>query len=334
MHNPTNLSDTLTPERAMTRIVAHRPLVGDMVWVPGGTFRMGSDRHYREEAPVREVTVAGFWIDRYPVTNANFAQFVKQSHYVTVAERTPDAADCPDTHPEMLQPGAVVFLKPGRRGQPGGEPVWLRYVPGANWRHPSGPRSTLTGLGAHPVVQVTYEDAAAYATWAGKELPTEAEWEYAARGGLDGQEFAWGSELSPGGRVMANVWQGTFPWENTLEDGFERTSPVGCFPPNGFGLYDMIGNVWEWTADGWTDHSRTAAWPLAAPWAEVAEPEDDRDSRQPRGAMRQKVLKGGSYLSAPNYSMRYRPAARVPQLVDTATCHLGFRCVVRPVPGS
>lgn len=221
----------------------------DQVWVPGGIFRMGSNRYYLEEAPVHRVPLDGFWMDRTPVTNAQFGIFVEATGHVTFAEHAPRAEDYPGAPPEMLKPGSLVFIKP-----PG--PVdlrdirrWWQFVFGADWRHPHGPDSDLTGLDDHPVVHVAYSDAQAYAAWTGKTLPTEAEWEFAARGGLDGAEFAWGDEYMPDGRPMANTWQGDFPWQNLLEDGYERTSSVGAFPPNGYGLYDMIGNVWEWTAD-------------------------------------------------------------------------------------
>ncbi|WP_373044442.1 formylglycine-generating enzyme family protein [Vulgatibacter sp.] len=304
----------------------------DMVWIPGGTFAMGSERHYPEEAPVHRVTVDGFWIDRAPVTNAAFARFVQATGHVTFAQLPPDPRDYPGALPEMLFAGSLVFVKP-----PG--PVdlrditnWWRFERGADWQHPWGEGSTIEGLMDHPVVHVAYADAEAYARWAGKDLPTEAEWEYAARGGLEGAAYAWGDELAPGGRPMANHWQGLFPWQNTMEDGYERTSPVGAFPPNGYGLVDMIGNVWEWTSD----------------WYRPRHPDEKQKAccipRNPRGGAEQescdpampairiprKVLKGGSHLCAPNYCRRYRPAARYPEPVDTSTSHVGFRCVVRP----
>ena len=235
----------------------------DMVWIRGGTFRMGSSRHYVEEAPVHRVAVDAFWIDRAPVTNREFRQFVKATGYVTVAETTPHAKDYPGALPTMLKAGSLVFGPPKH-------PVedlrdwsqWWMFKFGANWRRPHGPRSSLAGLNDHPVVHVAYRDALAYAKWADKDLPTEAEWEFAARGGLDGAEFAWGDEFTPGGKQMANTWQGTFPHENRKLDGYERTSPVTAFPPNGYGLYDMIGNVWEWTAD-WFSARHTADAPKA-----------------------------------------------------------------------
>jgi len=301
-----------------------------MVWIPGGTFRMGSDHHYPEEAPAHAVRVDGFWIDTHTVTNEEFRRFVDATGYVTLAERPPNAADYPGAKPEMLVPASVVFQKPPRRVSLGDHYNWWGYVAGANWRNPEGPASSLRKKAKHPVVQVGYEDAAAYATWAGKELPTEAEWEFAARGGLDGADYIWGDEFTPGGRMMANTWQGEFPWQNLATDGYEGTAPVGSFPPNGYGLYDMAGNVWEWTTDWYQDHGRL--------------PKSCCVPENPRGALRdasidpatpdlriaRKVIKGGSFLCAPNYCRRYRPAARMAQPVDTATCHVGFRCIVRP----
>ena len=222
----------------------------DMIWIPGGTFRMGSDEHYAEEAPVHPVTVDAFWIDRTPVTNREFRQFVRATGHATFAEIAPDPKDYPGALPNMLKAGSLVFNPPKH-------PVddmrdwsqWWTFKFGANWRRPYGPRSSLSGLNDHPVVHIAYSDALAFAKWAGKDLPTEAEWEFAARGGLDGIEFAWGDEFSPGGKQMANTWQGAFPHENRKLDGYQRTSPVIAFPPNGYGVYDMIGNVWEWTSD-------------------------------------------------------------------------------------
>jgi formylglycine-generating enzyme len=286
-----------------------------MVWLPGGEFAMGSDDFYPEEGPVRRVGVEGFWIDERPVTVAEFRRFVKAAEYVTVAERPPDPADYPDARPEDLVPGSLVF-------RPSRGPVdlrdfraWWRYVPGATWERPEGPASDTYTRGRHPVTQVAYEDAQAYAAWAGKALPTEAEWEYAARGGLEGAVFARGDEFAPGGRMMANTWQGEFPWQNLLSDGYAGTSPVGSFPPNGYGLFDMTGNIWEWTVDEASPNG-TAQRPCCAP--------TEAGEHIPR-----RVIKGGSHLCAPNYCLRYRPAARQFEAVDTSTGHIGFRCVVR-----
>jgi formylglycine-generating enzyme len=289
----------------------------DMVWVPEGSFLMGSEDFYPEERPVHRAAVDGLWVDRHPVTNAEFRRFVKATGYMTVAERPLEQADYPDADPALLVPGALVFRR--SRG-----PVdlrdfrnWWAWVPGACWRHPEGPGSTLHGRERHPVVQVAYEDAEAYATWAGKELPTEAQWEYAARGGLDGAAFAWGNDEYPDAKPMANTWQGEFPWQNLKADGFEGTSPVGSFPPNDFGLYDMTGNTWEWTSDWFRADRSEEKSPCCAPPSLPGE-------HFPR-----KVIKGGSHLCAPNYCLRYRPAARQGETVDTSTGHIGFRCVVR-----
>ncbi len=298
-----------------------------MVWIPGGTFLMGSDRHYPEESPAHEVTVAGFWIDACPVTNGEFGRFVRKTGYVTMAERAPDPAAYPGARRELLVPFSSVFLAPPRRVSLADPYQWWRPVRGADWRHPLGPGSSVRDKPDHPVVHVAWADVAAYARWAGKELPTEAEWELAARGGLDGAEFAWGDQLSPGGRWMANTWQGEFPVRNTREDGYERTSPVGAFPANGHGLYDMIGNVWEWTSDWYAGHAAGDA-----PCCGGAGPPGRRErSIDPRDRARipRKVMKGGSHLCAPNYCRRYRPAARMAQPIDTSTSHLGFRCAVR-----
>src|SRR5919112_6397121 len=224
----------------------------DMVWIPGGSFLMGSDDHYPEEAPAHPVGVSGFWIERTQVTNAAFRRFVKATGYVTVAERVPDATLYPGAAPELLVAGSVVFQQPPGRVSRESHYAWWDWRPGADWRHPDGPGSTLHGRERHPVLHVAWEDVAAYAAWAGKEIPTEAEWEYACRGGHDGWSYAWGEELAPKGRMLANYWQGAFPWQNLALDGYERTAPVGSFPPNGYGLVDMIGNAWEWTADWYT----------------------------------------------------------------------------------
>jgi len=223
-----------------------------MVFIPGGTFRMGSDRHYQEEAPVHRVIVDGFWIDRTPVTNKQFRKFVNDTGYVTIAETQPDPKDYPGALPHMLKAGSLVFTPPKQPVDLRDWSQWWKFKFGADWRRPYGPRSSISGLDDHPVVHVAYRDAEAYAEWAGKKLPTEAEWEFAARGGLEGAEFAWGDELMPGGKPMANIWHGAFPQQNLAIDGFERTSPVMAFPQNGYGLSDMIGNVWEWTTDWWS----------------------------------------------------------------------------------
>jgi len=307
-----------------------RASTADMVWIPGGTFRMGSDRHYPEEAPEHRVTVDGFWMDPFPVTNDQFRRFIEETGHITFAEIPPDAANYPGALPEMLYAGSLVFTKPPVRVDLRNSRQWWSYVRGAQWRHPRGPSTTLSGLGNHPVVHVTYSDAAAYAAWVGKELPTEAEWERAARGGLDGAEYAWGDDLTPDGRHMANTWQGDFPWQNEQRDGYEYTSPVDAFPPNAYGIHDMIGNVWEWTTDWYRprhpDEKVKACCIPRNPRGGSAEAScDPRDAAQvPR-----KVLKGGSHLCSPNYCRRYRPAARFPEPIDTSASHVGFRCIVR-----
>jgi len=301
----------------------------EMVWIPQTTFRMGSDRDYPEERPVHRVSVDGFWIDRTPVTNASFARFVAATRYTTTAETATESRNCANGRPGVPLAGSLVFVRPQRESP--ASHCW-RVVSGADWQHPFGPDSAIDARTQHPVVHVTYQDAVAFASWAGKELPTEAEWECAARGGLDGAPYAWGDEWMPGGRLLANTWQGEFPWLNRCEDGWEDTSPVDAFPPNGYGVYDMIGNAWEWTSD----------------WFLPQHPSEDRrghviphnptggqegasyDPDLPTLRIPRKVLKGGSYLSAPNYCRRYRPSARVPEAVDLSACHLGFRCIVRP----
>ena len=323
----------MATQEAIPAAAPSRPPAEDMVWIPGGTFLMGSDRHYPEEAPAHKVKVAGFWIGAYAVTNAEFVRFVDATGYVTVAERPANPEDYPGAQPELLVPASVVFKKTRGAVDLSNPYNWWTYVAGADWRHPRGPDSSVDTLLDHPVVHVAFEDVEAYTKWRGHELPTEAEWEFAARGGLDGAEFAWGNEYMPGGRPMANTWQGEFPWQNRAEDGYEWTAPVGSYPPNGYGLYDMAGNVWEWTTDWFQDHSRnikSACCTIDNPRG--GEQDQSCDPRTPTIRIPRKVMKGGSYLCAPNYCRRYRPAARMPQPVDTSTCHLGFRCVVRVVP--
>ena len=306
-----------------------KPPAKEMVWIPGGSFTMGSNDHYPEEAPAHPVSVDAFWMDQYVVTNAQFSRFVEETNYVTSAERAPRAEDYPGAKPELLVPASVVFHRPGYKVDLNNHFNWWTYVPNANWRKPWGPESSLKGLANHPVVHVAYEDAERYAKWVGKELPTEAEWEFAARGGLEGMEFVWGSEFTPDGQHMANTWQGEFPNENTLDDGFEWTAPVGSFSPNGYGLYEMAGNVWEWTTDWYLEHNKlpNACCGSINPRGGSLDESYDPCSSQIR--IPRKVMKGGSYLCAPNYCRRYRPAARMAQPVDTSTCHLGFRCIVR-----
>jgi len=282
---------------------------------------MGSTDFYLEEQPVRETVVADLWVDEHPVTNAAFRRFIADTGHVTIAEQAPDPTDFPGADPELLVPGSQVFTPP-----PGPVPLddwtrWWAWVPGADWRHPDGPGSNLHGKDLHPVAHVGLEDATVYAAWAGARLPTEAEWEHAARGGLEGATYAWGDEFMPQGRLMANTWHGRFPYENLSPHGYTRTSPVKCFAPNGYGLYDVTGNVWEWTSTRWTDHHRAGAEPPGEPEPSCCGPgspvhEHDRY-----------VMKGGSHLCAPSYCHRYRPAARQAHGPRDTTSHLGFRCV-------
>lgn len=301
-----------------------------MVHLAGGAFAMGSSNFYPEEAPVRRVRVDPFWIDTAPVTNVQFAAFVAATDHVTLAETPPDPKAYPGLSPELAQRGSFVF-EPPRTAVSLSQVVWWNFRHGACWHAPLGLGSSIDGLEDHPVVHVAYSDAQAYAAWAGKALPTEAEFEFAARGGLDGTDYAWGNELAPGGAMLANYWQGAFPHGNTLKDGFLRTSPVATFPANAFGVYDLIGNVWEWT-DDW----------FAQPKRERKRSNNCCVPQNPRGGSRggsiakadraripRKVLKGGSHLCAEEYCQRYRPAGRYAQPIDTSTSHVGFRCVVR-----
>ncbi|HET9784502.1 MAG TPA: formylglycine-generating enzyme family protein [Terriglobales bacterium] len=300
---------------------------GAMVWIQGGAFHMGSNRFYPEERPVHPVRVDGFWMDAYPVTNAAFARFVEATGYRTVAEQTPEPRDYPQIDPACLVPGSLCFRPLRNRAALIRQPLsWWRYQPGACWRHPQGPGSSIAGKDAHPVVHVCYSDALAFAEWAGKSLPTEAEWEFAARGGLEQAEYAWGHEFTPGGRRLANTWLGEFPWHNLANGGHGGTSAVGSFPPNSYGLLDMIGNVWEWTSDHFLPHhSPPARQTCCMPSnPHVATP----------AAATTRVLKGGSFLCAPNYCRRYRPAARQGQSADSAAVHIGFRCIVRRWSGA
>lgn len=270
-----------------------------MVAIPAGDYQVGSNRFYPEEAPVRQVSIVSFEIDQAPVTNAEFQQFVDATGYRTVSERPPDPTLYPDLPPEEQIPESVVFLPPPPTVDRSEPLSWWALIAGADWRHPQGPDTSLDGLMQHPVVHVAFEDALAYADWAGKRLPTADEWEVAARGGLVDQDYAWGSEKTPDGRWLANVWQGPFPWDNKETDGWFWTSPVGSFPANGYGLVDVCGNVWEWTS---------------TPYA------------VPQGEQERRVIKGGSFLCADNYCHRFRPSALMGQTLDTATCHMGFRC--------
>jgi formylglycine-generating enzyme len=288
-----------------------------LTWLPGGTFLMGSEDFYPEERPVRPVHVGGFWIEPHAVTVEAFRRFVETTGHVTVAERSPSRADYPAVDPALLVPGSLVFQRPRAPVDLDDHRAWWSYVPGASWRQPEGPGSDVDTRSQHPVTHVAYADAAAYVAWAGRSLPTEAEWEYAARGGLEGARYAWGEDPFPGGRAMANTWQGEFPWQNLRIDGYEGTSPWGTYPANGYGLYDMTGNVWEWTCDRFQ----------AADAEQCCTGPSTEDDAFPRN-----VIKGGSHLCAPNYCLRYRPAARQGETIDTSTSHIGFRCVMRPEP--
>jgi formylglycine-generating enzyme len=305
-----------------------------MAWVPGGRFLMGSGDFYPEERPARPVEVDGFWMDTHPVTVADFRRFVTATGYVTVAERPLDPRQYPDADPELLRPGSLMFCPPAGPVDLHDPSQWWRYVPGASWRHPRGPGISLNGLDQHPVTHIAAEDADAFAAWTGKELPTEAEWEFAARGGLDGAAFTWGDDAAPGGRIMANTWHGQFPWQNLKPRRRHGTSPVRSFPANGFGLHDMAGNVWEWTSDYFAAHpAGPAPHPCCTPRnPRITSPGDSLVAGQPGAHIPRRVIKGGSHLCAPNYCLRYRPAARQGEAVDTSTVHLGFRCIRRGAP--
>jgi sulfatase modifying factor 1 len=291
-----------------------------MVWIPGGEFWMGTDDGFPDTQPVHRVQLDGFWMDRTEVSNAQFAKFVDETGYVTVAERKPDPADFPGVPPEKLVAGSIVFTPPPGEVPLENHTVWWSYVPGASWRHPEGPQSTLEGRADHPVVQVCWDDAVAYAQWAGKRLPTEAEWECAARGGLERKRYCWGDELLPGGQWQANIWQGRFPNENTVADGFRGTAPVGSFPPNGYGLVDMSGNVWEWCAD-WYQPNYYRESPRRNPQG----PSSSFDPLEPGTPKR--VQRGGSFLCSDLYCIRYLPGARGKGAPDSGASHVGFRCV-------
>jgi formylglycine-generating enzyme required for sulfatase activity len=302
-----------------------------MVYIPGGTFWMGcADEQMPDARPWHLVEVDGFWMDKTEVTNEQFARFVKATGYVTIAERAPDPKDFPDAPRENLVPGAVVFAPPDRPVRLDDHYQWWTYLKGASWRHPQGPKSGLQGLEKHPVVEVAHLDAVAYAQWAGKRLPTEAEWELAARGGQDRKTYAWGDELRPGGHWMANIWQGHFPNEDRAEDGYRGTAPVASFPAEGYGLYDMAGNVWEWCSDWYRPDYYES---LARGGGVAKNPQGPADSFDPEepGA-KKRVNRGGSYLCSDQYCSRYILGSRGRGEAETGTSNLGFRCV-KPVAG-
>jgi formylglycine-generating enzyme len=297
------------------------PAVDDVVDIPGGMLRMGSTDFYPEEQPVRDVQIAAFRIDRTLVTNRQFSRFVDATGYVTLAEQPIDPSAYPDAESALLVPGAAVFVAPSRGARLTDFHDWWRYVPGACWRKPEGVKNVFAGRLDHPVTCVAYEDAAAFARWAGKRLPTEAEWEWAARGGLVGATYAWGNEWMPKGKAMANTWRGNFPDRDLRPKGMYRTSCVSSYPPNDFGLFDMIGNVWEWTSSWYRSTGDDSVDNRCC-----SPPADSDDDTNPAGRIPRRVLKGGSFLCAANYCARYRPAARQPQTIDTASVHIGFRC--------
>jgi formylglycine-generating enzyme required for sulfatase activity len=306
-----------------------------MVWITGGEFMMGTDEQesYGHERPAHRVRVSGFWMDVTEVTNAQFRQFVEATGYVTVAERRPDWEELkkqlppgtPKPPDEKLVPGSLVFTPPAGPVPLNNMGRWWAWTPGANWRHPSGPQSNIDGRDDYPVVQVCYDDVIAYAKWAGKRLPTEAEWEFAARGGLQAKRYAWGEDFRPDAKFMANTWQGHFPDKNTCEDGFVALAPVKSFPPNGYGLYDTIGNVWEWCSDWY----RADTYIADAKRGLVENPSGPDKSLDPNDPYQPKrVTRGGSYICGSDYCLNYRPSARQASAPDTGMGHVGFRCVM------
>lgn len=299
-----------------------------MKWIPGGTFSMGSERQYQEEKPAGPVSVDGFWMDETAVTNEQYQRFADATGYVTVAEKAPDPAMYPGADPAMLVPGSITFNQPRAPVDMSNPMGWWSWTPGASWRHPMGPRSNLDGKERHPVTQISFEDADAYARWAGKALPSEAQWERAGRGGLEDADFAWGDEIAPDGEERMNRWIGEFPWKFRPRPGGSRkpgTVAVKTFGPNPFGLYEVTGNTWEWTTTWFSDKH-------AEPTSSCCAPSNPRGpsvdaSRDPASGIPRKVIKGGSFLCAENYCSRYRPSSRIPESVESATCHISFRCV-------
>jgi sulfatase modifying factor 1 len=317
---PAQTSNPAAPKPAAKK-VDDGTWTNDMVWIPGGTFMMGSEKGQSDEKPVHQVTVDGFWIDKTEVTNEEFEKFAAATGYKTIAERKPDPKDYPGVPLDKLVAGSIVFTPPPGDDVPlENHFIWWSYGVGASWRQPQGEGSSIKGLEKHPVVHISWIDARAYCDWAGKRLPTEAEWEFAARGGLEKKEFGWGDELKPNGKWLANIWQGKFPNQNSTEDGFKLTAPVGSYPPNGYGLFDMAGNVWEWCADWYLPdyYEKSSA-------SNPQGPDTSYDPNEPGVAKR--VQRGGSYLCTDLYCGAYRPSTRMKTSPDTGLAHSGFRCV-------
>jgi formylglycine-generating enzyme required for sulfatase activity len=319
------------------KLIDHRSMPPGMVWIPGGEFMMGTDskESYGAEHPAHRVRVNGFWMDETDVTNAQFRKFVEATGYVTTAEKIPTEEEImryarPGTAPpkkEELVAGSIVFAPPDHAVEtrsPEAYRQWQKYTPGANWKHPEGPGSSIEGKDDHPVVHVSWFDAEAYAKWAGKRLPTEAEWEFAARGGLESKKYVWGDEPFSEEHPQCNNFQGRFPDKNTIKDGYERTSPVKAFPPNGYGLYDMAGNVWQWCADWYLPN----AYVLAANEKLLINPKGPNHSFDPKQRPPERVHRGGSFLCCVEYCFNYRPSARLGCTPDSGMSHMGFRCVM------
>ncbi len=292
----------------------------NMVWIPSGKFTMGATNGQADEIPLHEIELDGFWMDRFEVTNEDFARFAEATGHITIAERKPKPEDFPGVPEENLVPGSIVFNPPDREVPLNNHYLWWKYEPGASWRHPTGPDSNHKTLAKHPVVHVAWLDAMAFAKWVGKRLPTEAEWEYASRSGSKNLEYTWGNEKKPGGKWLGNIFQGKFPLSNTVEDGFNGTAPVGKYPPNSFGLYDMAGNVWEWCND-WYMPDYYSKSPKKNPQG----PDESYDPNEP--GVWKKVNRGGSFLCNDAYCAGYRPSMRMKTSADTGIGHTGFRCV-------